>query len=88
MARTVATLPAGYRSTDYISLGVITRAIPLAFNNTTFAETRKVSVRQRDLRAHDVVCYAIALALYMQSSDREAMRCPPGGNPMAAGPIG
>jgi len=29
MARTVATLPAGSRSTDYVSLGVITKAFPL-----------------------------------------------------------
>jgi len=39
------------------------------------AETHKASVRQRDLPAHVVVYYVIALALYMQSSYREVLRC-------------
>jgi len=33
------------------------------------------SLRERDLPAHVVVYYAIALALYMQSSYREVLRC-------------
>jgi hypothetical protein len=33
------------------------------------------SLRQRDLSAHAVVYYVIALALYMQSSYREVLRC-------------
>ena len=37
--------------------------------------TGKASVRQRDLPAHVMVYYAIALALYMQSSYREVLRC-------------
>jgi hypothetical protein len=32
-------------------------------------------VRQRDLPAHVAVYYVIALALYMQSSYREVLRC-------------
>ena len=32
-------------------------------------------MRQRDLPAHVVVYYVIALALYMQSSYREVLRC-------------
>jgi hypothetical protein len=35
----------------------------------------KASQRERDLPAHVVVYYAIALALYMQSSYREVLRC-------------
>jgi hypothetical protein len=38
-------------------------------------QTGKASQRQRDLPAHVVVYYVIALALYMQSSYREVLRC-------------
>jgi len=36
--------------------------------------TGRASQRERDLPAHVVVYYAIALALYMQSSYREVLR--------------
>jgi hypothetical protein len=75
MARTVATLPPGSRITDYISLGVIAKTFPLTAIRAALVETRKASVRQRDLPAHVVVYYVIALALYMQSSYREVLRC-------------
>ena len=39
------------------------------------AATGKASRRERDLPAHVVVYYAIALALYMQSSYREVLGC-------------
>ncbi len=75
MARRVAALPAGSRITDYISLGVISRTFPRARVRGVLAATDKASVRQRDLPAHVVVYYVIALALYMQSSYREVLRC-------------
>jgi len=75
MARTVASLPAGSRITDYISLGVIAKAFPLAAIQSVLANTKKASVRQRDLPAHVVIYYVIALALYMRSSYREVLRC-------------
>jgi hypothetical protein len=75
MARTVASLPAGSRITDYISLGVIARTFPLAAIHSALAETKKASMRQRDLPAHVVIYYVIALALYMNSSYREVLRC-------------
>ncbi|HSV58825.1 MAG TPA: IS4 family transposase [Variovorax sp.] len=75
MARTLATLPEGSRITDYVSLGVITRTFPLQRVRSVLAATGKASVRERDLPAHVVVYYAIALALYMQSSYREVLRC-------------
>ncbi len=75
MARTVATLPEGSRITDYISLGVIAKTIPLSEVRSVLAATNKTSLRQRDLPAHVVVYYVIALALYMQSSYREVLRC-------------
>jgi len=75
MARTVAELPSGTRITDFISLGVLTKTFPLATILAVLGGTGKTSVRQRDLPAHVVVYYVIALALYMQSSYREVLRC-------------
>ena len=75
MARTVATLPKGSRITDYVNLGVITKTFPLERVRSVLAATGKASQRERDLPAHVVVYYAIALALYMQSSYREVLRC-------------
>ena len=75
MARTVARLPEGSRITDYVSLGVIAKSFPLARVRAVLASTGKASVRERDLPAHVMVYYAIALALYMQSSYKELLRC-------------
>jgi hypothetical protein len=75
MARTIASLPAGSRITDYISLGVIAKFFPLEKVRGVLEETRRASVRERDLPAHVVVYYVIALALYMRSSYREVLRC-------------
>ncbi|HVC91867.1 MAG TPA: IS4 family transposase [Acidobacteriaceae bacterium] len=75
MARTVAELPPGTRITDYISLGVITRTFPVSSIGSVLSKTGTASVRQRDLPAQVVVYYVIALALYMQSSYREVLRC-------------
>jgi hypothetical protein len=75
MARTVAELPSGSRITDYISLGVITKSFPVDAIRAALNSTGRTSIRQRDLPAHVVVYYVIALALYMQSSYREVLRC-------------
>jgi hypothetical protein len=75
MARTVASLPAGSRITDYISLGVITKYFPREKVVAVLQRTGRASVRERDLPAHVVVYYVIALALYMRSSYREVLRC-------------
>jgi len=75
VARTVAELPPGARITDYISLGVITKTFPLSSIGPVLSKTGTASVRQRDLPAQVVVYYVIALALYMQSSYREVLRC-------------
>jgi len=75
MARTLAELPPGSRITDYISLGVLTKVIPMERIQSVLKATGKASQRQRDLPAHVVVYYVIALALYMQSSYREVLRC-------------
>ena len=75
MSRTVATLPAGSRITDYISLGVVAKTFPLDKIHAALAATERESARQRDLPGHVTVYYVIALALYMQSSYREVLRC-------------
>ncbi len=74
MARTMASLPAGSRITDYISLGVIAKMFPLSAVRSVLAKTEKASIRQRDLPAHVVVYYVIALALFTRSSCREVLR--------------
>ena len=75
MARAPAGLPAGIRLSDHISLGVIARTFPLDQVRQVLAETGKASERERDLPAHVMVYYAIALALYMTAGTREVLRC-------------
>jgi Insertion element 4 transposase N-terminal/Transposase DDE domain len=75
MARTIATLPTGSRITDYISLGVIAKFFPVQKVREVLEKTERASIRERDLPAHVVVYYVIALALYMRSSYREVLRC-------------
>jgi hypothetical protein len=75
MARTTALLPAGTRLSDYISLGLLARAVPLKVVNSTLAQAKKASRRERDLPAYLVVYYVMTMAVYMQSSYREVLRC-------------
>jgi Insertion element 4 transposase N-terminal/Transposase DDE domain len=75
MARTVASLPAGSRITDYISLGVVAKFFPREKVDAVLKQTERTSIRERDLPAHVVVYYVVALALYMHSSYREVLRC-------------
>lgn len=75
MAGTEAVLPGGPRLTDAISLGVLTARFPLERVEQVLFETERLSERQRDLPAHVMVYYAIALALYADVSTREVLRC-------------
>ena len=75
MARTAAELPKGARITDYISLGVISKTFPMSTIQSILNRTGKASQRHRELPAHVVIYYVIALALYMQVSCREVLRC-------------
>ena len=75
MGRVPAALPAGSRITDYISLGVVAKTFPAAMIHAVLKATDRASIRERDLPAHVVVYFVIALALYMQSSSREVLRC-------------
>ncbi len=75
MARTLARLPQGARMTDYISLGVVAQRFPRSTVERVLRQSGRASRRQRHLPAHVVVYYVIALALYMQVSYREVLRC-------------
>jgi len=75
MARTLARLTDGSRITDYISLGVIAKTFPQHQVEEVLRRTGRESARHRDLPAHVVVYYVVALALYMQVSYREVLRC-------------
>jgi hypothetical protein len=75
MAGTPAGLSPGIRVSDHISLGVIAKEFPLDRVRQVLAETGKASERERDLPAHVMVYYAIALALYMTAGTREVLRC-------------
>ena len=60
---------------DYVSLGVVAKAFPAKLVRQILCQTGKESVRERALPAHVVVYYVVALALYMQVSCREVLRC-------------
>jgi len=75
MARRGAELPSGTRMTDYISLGVIAKSFPMETVAAVLEATGRASRRQRDLPAQVVAYYVIALALYMQASCGEVLRC-------------
>ncbi len=75
MARTAASLEGGSRVSDFITLGVVARTFPADRIEALLKRTGKASQRQRDLPAHVVVYYVIALGLFAQVSCREVLRC-------------
>jgi hypothetical protein len=64
----------GLRLTDGIAIGVLTKSVPLADVQRILRETGKESRRNRDLPAHVMVYYVIALALYRAEGSREVLR--------------
>src|SRR4051812_23422934 len=76
MASGPAGLPAGIRPTYHISLGVIARTFLIGeVRQVLLAETGRASERERDLPAHVMAYYAVALALYTTSGTREVPHC-------------
>jgi hypothetical protein len=75
MARTVAEIPGGARVTDFISLGVISERIPDEKVRRALKESGRETQRQRKLPMRVMVYYVIALALYMEVSYGEVLRC-------------
>ena len=63
MARAIAARRHSPRVTDYISFGVLTKTFPPTRVKALLHESGRASQRERDLPAHVVVYYVIALAL-------------------------
>lgn len=75
MARKVAGLGRSPRATDFVSLGVLTKFVPVQKVEAVLSETGRQSQRRRQLPAPVVVYYVLALALYMEASYGEVLRC-------------
>jgi Transposase DDE domain. len=58
-----------------VTVGVIARTFPIAKVRAVLTQTGRASVRERELPAHLVVYYVITLALFMNASCREVLRC-------------
>lgn len=74
MARGPSRLPNGKRVTDEISVGVLAKTFPVSQIRAVLKSTGKESIRERELPAHVVVYYVLALCLWMESSCREVLR--------------
>jgi hypothetical protein len=57
-----------------LSLGALSRSVPQELVHEVLHETGRASQRQRDLPAHVVVYYVIALALFRPECSREVLR--------------
>jgi hypothetical protein len=75
MARTRAALPPGTRLSDFVAVGVLAKAVPLEAVLSALNKLGRASRRERDLPAHVVVYYVMAMGLYMQCACREVLRC-------------
>jgi hypothetical protein len=75
MARTVAGLRNGTRATDFVSLGMLSKYVPAKKVEEVLRETGRQSQRHRQLPAQVMVYYVLALALYMEVSYGEVLRC-------------
>jgi hypothetical protein len=74
MARTAKRLPDGRRISDVITLGVLAKSFPLPRVKAVLASTGSASLRERDLPAHVMVYYVMAMTLCMQFCCREVLR--------------
>ncbi len=74
------------RLADCLSAGVLVKAIPLETVRAVLAETGGASRRERDLPAHVMTYYVIALALYNPAPYGEVLRCLVEGARGLAGP--
>ncbi len=62
------------RVADYLSLGLLARLVPPALVERALTEHGKHSQRQRDLPAHAVAYYVMALSLYRGINTEEVLR--------------
>lgn len=75
MARTPSALTGGLRISDLLSVGVLASRIPRDKVMEALAETDRQSKRIRQLPAHVMVYYVIAMALFMNVAYEEVLRC-------------
>jgi hypothetical protein len=75
MAGRPASLPPGTRLSDLVAVGVLAKTVPLASVMSALTQCNKTSRRERELPAHVVVYYVMALGLYMHCACREVLRC-------------
>ena len=74
MAGKPATLVAGIRLADYLSTGLLARICPPSEVALALEATGRQSIRQRDLPAHAVAYYVMALSLYRDVNYQEVLR--------------
>ena len=86
MARTANHLPNGSRISDAIPIGVLAKSFPLQRVKAVLASTGKASLRERNLPAHGMVYYVMALTLCMPFCCREVLRWLLEGAPWLLGP--
>jgi hypothetical protein len=86
MASRAAGSTAGIRLADCLSTGVLVKTFPLATVHAVLAETGRASQRERELPAHVMAYYVIALALYSPASYGEVLRSLLEGARWLAGP--
>lgn len=75
MARNPARLPGGGRLSDLVSLSLLFAKFPAEQVDRILQRTGRQSRRQRQLPARLMAYYVIALALYMEVSYEEVLRC-------------
>lgn len=75
MSRTAATLSEGVRISDLLSMGLLASKIPREKVMNALETTGRESKRIRQLPAHLMVYYVIAMALYMNVAYEEVLRC-------------
>jgi hypothetical protein len=75
MPRTAAALEDNLRISDLISMGLLSSTIPRETVMSVLTDTGKQSKRIRQLPAHVMVYYVIAMALYMNVAYEEVLRC-------------
>ena len=75
MPRAAASLPEGVRISDLLSMSVLAAKIPRDKVMSVLVETGRESKRIRQLPAHVMVYFVIALALYMNVAYEEVLRC-------------
>lgn len=74
MAGKALTLGGSVRIADYLSLGLLARLVPPDLVNSALTKHGKHSQRQRDLPAHAVAYYVMALSLYRGVNTEEVLR--------------